>query len=225
IPAGSTIHGVTLILHLSQTLAAPGTASLYRALADWGEGDSTAPPGHEGGGTQAAPGDATWLHTFYSTRFWSAPGGDFNSTPSASAPVADVDFYAWTLSAQLLSDVQSWLDSPQANFGWVLVADDESLPQSARRFDTRENQNPVFRPILQIQFTPLADGGVHDAGLDDGGSNDAGVMDAGPTDAGPTDAGADGGLPDSGIPDGGQSPTVAPQSGSGCQSGPSGSSL
>ena len=245
VPAGSTIHSVQLTLHLSQTNAGPGTISLYRALADWGEGDSTAPPGHEGGGTQAAPGDATWLETFYDTRFWSAPGGDFNSSPSATAPVANVDFYAWTSTAQLVSDLQSWLDSPQTNFGWVLVADDESLSQTARRFDTRENQNPYFRPTLQVQFTPPADGGVIDGGLEDGGSSDAGItdagandagvmdagptdagtMDAGPTDAGPTDAGADGGLPDSGTPDGGQSLTMEPQSGSGCQSEPSGSSL
>ena len=248
VPAGSAIHSVTLILHLSKTNAGPGTISLYRALADWGEGDSIAPSGREGGGAQAAPGDATWLHTFYDTRFWSASGGDFNSTPSASAPVSGVDFYGWTLSPQMVSDVQSWLDSPQTNFGWVLVADDESGSQTARRFDTRENSNIYFRPSLQVQFTPPADGGVIDggfdggssdagvdAGLDDGGSSDAGVVDAGPsdagvmdaglTDAGPTDAGADGGLPDSGTPDGGQSLTESPQSGPGCQIGSGGSSV
>lgn len=253
VPAGSTIHGVTLILHLSKTTAGPGTISLYRVLADWGEGNSIATPEREGLGAQAAQGDSTWLHTFHDTGFWSAPGGDFSSTPSASAPVSGVDFYGWTLSPQMVSDVQSWLDSPQANFGWALVADDESLTQTARRFDTRENQNQYFRPVLQVQFTPPADGGVTDAGLEDGGSSDAGadaglqdggsgdagvdaglldggssdagVIDAGPTDAGPTDAGADGGLPDSGIPDGGQPLSEAPQSTSGCEIGSSGPTL
>jgi hypothetical protein len=223
VPPGSTIRDVMLILHLSQTTAGPGMISLNRALADWGEGDSIAPPGHEGMGAPAAQGDATWLHTFYNTRFWSAPGGDFNGTPSAEAPVAGVDFYAWTSTAQLVSDVQSWLDSPQGNFGWVLIAEDESLTQTARRFDTRENQNPVFRPVLQVQFIPPVDGGLSDAGLPDGGSSDAGSADAGPMDAGQTDGGIDAGQPDSGMPDGGQPPAMSPQSSSGCQIGSRGS--
>ena len=118
---------------------------------------------------------------------------------------------------------------------WVLVAEDEASTQTARRFDTRENQNPIFRPVLQVRFIRPSDGGLVDAGIQDGGTSDAGSSDAGPTDAGPVDAGlmdggpADAGIDagqlDSGIPDGGQSQTMAPQSTSGCEIGSGGSGL
>jgi hypothetical protein len=44
----------------------------------------------------------------------------------------------------MVADVQSWLNSPGSNFGW-LVLGDESVAGSAKRFDTRESASP---PVL-----------------------------------------------------------------------------
>jgi len=43
-----------------------------------------APRNEENAGDDAAPGDATWIHTFYDTEDWDSPGGDFVASPSAS---------------------------------------------------------------------------------------------------------------------------------------------
>jgi len=47
-------------------------------------------------------------------------------------------------------DVQSWLDDPASNFGW-LVFGDESQILTAKRFDTRESASP---PLLTIIYRP-----------------------------------------------------------------------
>lgn len=79
-----------------------------------------------------------------------------------------VNFYTWPSTAQVIADVQSWLDSPQAPPGWILIAENESLPRTSKWFDTRENVDPAFRPVLQVQFTPPEDAGFNDGGLADG---------------------------------------------------------
>lgn len=152
IPAGSHVTGVTLTLHLSREPATggPEVIELHALTADWGEGTSHA-AGMEGGGGAATTGDATWIHTFSATDFWNTPGGDFSPTVSASQTVDAIGFYSWT-GAGLVTDVQSWLDHPQNNFGWVLVGD-ESAPQTAKRFDSRENTDTSLRPVLSVQYT------------------------------------------------------------------------
>ena len=148
IPAGSTITGVTLTLNMSMTPADITIVELHKLLADWGEGTSHAPMG-EGDGAPATPNDATWRHRFFDTIFWSTEGGDFTATVSASQSVGPVGQYMWS-SAQMVADVQSWLDNPGSNFGW-LVLGDETTAATAKRFDTRESASP---PILTIEFIP-----------------------------------------------------------------------
>lgn len=151
IPAGSTINSVTLTLHCSSSASGPENESLHRVLADWGEGSSMA-GGAEGQGGAAATGDATWLHTFYPTSFWATPGGDSSGAASATTAVDQADlFYAWT-SAQMTADVQSWLDQPATNFGWLLQGD-ESVGGTAKRFDSRQNLTSEFQPALTINFS------------------------------------------------------------------------
>ena len=151
VPAGSTITGVTLTLHMSRTFSGPQAVGLYRVLADWGEGTSDA-PGNEGAGAPAQPGDATWLHTFFDNQFWTTPGGDFATTASATATIADIGFYAWS-SPALIADVQAWLDQPGENFGWLLRGN-EDVDLTSKRFDTRENIEPTFRPVLAVTYVP-----------------------------------------------------------------------
>jgi len=148
IPPGSTITGVSLSLNMSMTNSGTArTIELHKLLADWGEGTSHA-GGGEGGGAPATPGDATWRHRFYDTIFWTTQGGDFSATVSASQSVGPIGMYMWS-STQMVTDVQSWLDNPASNFGW-LVLGDESTSTTAKRFDTRESASP---PALTIVYT------------------------------------------------------------------------
>src|SRR3989304_777651 len=95
------------------------TASLRPLLANWGEGTSNADQ-QEGAGAASTPGDATWIHTFYNTAFWSTAGGDFSSAASAATTVGGTGQYSWS-SAGMVADVQAWLDNPATNFGWIVM--------------------------------------------------------------------------------------------------------
>jgi len=148
IPAGSTIIAVTLTMNMSMTPAGPETVELHKLLADWGEGTSHAPMG-EGDGAPATPNDATWRHRFFDTIFWVTEGGDFSAVASAVQSVGGVGQYMWS-SAQMVADVQEWLDSPASNFGWLVLGDETAIA-TAKRFDTRESASP---PMLSIQYTP-----------------------------------------------------------------------
>jgi hypothetical protein len=146
IPAGSTITAISLTLNMSMTPAGPETVELHKLLADWGEGTSHAPMG-EGDGAPATPGDATWRHRFFDTIFWTTEGGDFSAAVSASQSVGGTGQYTWS-STQMIADVQSWLDDPSSNFGWLVLGDETTIA-TAKRFDTRESASP---PVLTIQY-------------------------------------------------------------------------
>jgi hypothetical protein len=147
IPAGSTITAVSLTMNMSMTpVSTAYTVELHKLLADWGEGTSHAPMG-EGDGAPATLNDATWRHRFFDTIFWTTQGGDFSATVSASQSVGGVGQYTWS-SVQMIADVQSWLDNPASNFGWLLLGDETAIA-TAKRFDTRESASP---PVLTIQY-------------------------------------------------------------------------
>lgn len=156
VPAGATIDSVSLTLHLSRfSLFSDGNdITLHRVLADWGEGTSDA--GDPGGfGATPTPGDATWDHRFYDDVFWTTPGGDFDPTVSGNTFVDVVlGHYTWSSTPQMVADVQNWLDNPSSSFGWLLMGD-EGTPNSAKRFDSRENIVPAYRPQLVIEYTPI----------------------------------------------------------------------
>ena len=120
IPAGATIENVTLTLHASSTRQTPDIqVDLYAALSDWGEGASNADGDGGGGhGALAAPGDATWVNTFYPDQLWGAEGGDFATSPTSS-----------------------------------IVVSAEAFIGSAKRFDTRENIEPTFQPLLTVTYS------------------------------------------------------------------------
>ena len=149
IPANATITGATLSMFLNRPR--PNDAgvgvSLSRALLDWGEGASDA--GDPGGiGAQAETGDATWLHTFYDTSFWTTPGGDFSPFLSATTSVTTNGTYTWS-GTGLLADVQSWVSNPANNFGWFILGA-EMDTGTAQRFNTRENTSDP--PQLTITY-------------------------------------------------------------------------
>lgn len=154
VPAGATIDSATLTLHLSRAPfgATVQNFELTRLLADWGEGSSDG-TFQEGGGAASTPGDATWRHTVFDAQFWSTAGGDFEAAASAVLSVpGTIGFHTWGPTPQMAADVQSWLDNPGTNFGWILTGNEGQL-QSARRFDSRENLEPTFRPRLTLEYS------------------------------------------------------------------------
>jgi len=154
IPAGSTIDAVTLTLEADVT---PDTLNrnltLHPVSQDWGEG--TADCGSSGGGKgiEANPGDATWLDAKFQQQAWTSAGGDFGSS-SATASAPPIGAVVWDSASDpaLLVDVQSWLDTPAGNEGW-LIAGVETTNTTIRRFSSREGAVP---PELVVDFTPPA---------------------------------------------------------------------
>jgi spore coat protein A len=153
IPAGATIDSVVLNLFLSRSkLNTSKNTTLYRILNSWGEGRSNAAQ-NEGSGAPPDTGDATWIHRFrYPDVLWSATGGDFDPTARATTSVASNSFYRWS-STLMTTDVQSWLNSPGTNYGW-LIRGDESAATTATRFNSRQNTDTTRRPYLRVYYTP-----------------------------------------------------------------------
>lgn len=152
VPAGSTIESVSLTLHISRANETAQAMELRRLEAGWGEGSSSS---DGGGGAPAATGDATWLHRFFDTEMWAKPGGDFSDSVSASTSVGGQGPYTWS-SAKMAADVQSWLDDPSTNFGWILLGN-EAASQTTKRFESKETSEPASLPELLVSFTPAAD--------------------------------------------------------------------
>jgi hypothetical protein len=152
IPADAVVTGATLTLSFSLGQPAVADVSLHRASASWGEGTSN-PKGNEGGGADATPGDATWLHTHFDTALWTNAGGDFDPSASATTPVGpDFGLYTWS-GEGLLADVQAWVNGTAANNGWVVIGDEVTRFATARRFGTRENPIESERPTLFVEWT------------------------------------------------------------------------
>ncbi len=152
IPANATVTNATLSMFLSMNQGASDAVSLSKALQDWGEGASNAgDPG--GSGTQAATGDATWLHTFYNLGFWTTPGGDFSPAISASTAVSTANTtYIWSGSG-LIADVQAWVSDPLANFGWVIRGNEIDAGRTQRFNSGNNSTNP---PQLSVTYQFLA---------------------------------------------------------------------
>ena len=159
IPPGSTINSVSLRMYMSRARGGNATVNLHRLTADWGEANSDA-DSNEGGGGGAMPGDATWGHQFFDNDFWATPGGDYAVPASGSATVGfTVGFYTWNTTPGLVADVQSWLNNPSANHGWIVIGN-EAATQTAKRFNSREHPTAAQRPQLTINYTPNAPTGA-----------------------------------------------------------------
>lgn len=151
VPAGARI--VSAVLSINTSRSSVGTnfpADVHRVLADWGEGTSNATL-QEGRGATATTNDATWRHARYPNTLWTTPGGDF-------APVPDCTMYlAWFGPAQspttagMNATVQSWLDQPSQNFGWLLKTN-ELVPYLSFRLDSREAPAPGIKPVLNVRY-------------------------------------------------------------------------
>jgi len=171
IPAGSVITAAQLTMYLGN---APNnnaaTIGVFKLTKDWGEGtagSSTLGVSGGGSGFAASPGDATWNEAKMGSVAWANPGanGDFVAVSSVNTSVAGPieTPFTWSSTAALVSDVQSWLDSPATNFGWALINSSETTPSSVKAFYSRQaTQNssnvansldPTWRPSLLVTYT------------------------------------------------------------------------
>lgn len=150
LPAGAVVLSAVVNLNVAQsTVFLPTPATGHRVLQAWGEGNSTA-TGGGGGGAAATPNDATWLHTFWSTSFWTNAGGDFAASPSFTLAMPGLGAGSSNPSEQAAADVQGWLNNPATNFGWLIKIVDESIPSTARRISSRESA--TNKPTLSVTY-------------------------------------------------------------------------
>ncbi len=152
IPPGSTITNVQLRLYMSQTTSGAKTFTAHRVTSGWNEGPTV---GFSGNGGAAAAGDVTWLHTFWNNQFWNSPGGDFVASASASTSVSAVGYYTWGSTAQMVADVQGWVNSPSTSQGWILIGPEQAGQKSAKQFEARESL-AQYRPQLTVTYSPPA---------------------------------------------------------------------
>ena len=160
-PRGSVIESVQLRMVANRGRGGNFTFGLYSLSEDWGEAASDA-AGQEGNGAPAVPGDATWVHRFFPTELWARAGGDFDAAVRDTALIGGNGAYTWGSNATMVADVQSWLDDPNSNFGWLLLGD-ETQNQTVRRFASRNHETEADRPLLllvcdpaDVTATPLA---------------------------------------------------------------------
>jgi len=149
--SGIRIDSAIVTLHMSKSVAGSMDVGLHKMQANWGEGSSDA-PGEEGAGTSAASEDATWTHAVHTQTAWQTPGGDFESEAIASQSVANVGFYRWK-STSLTSTIQDWLDNPLSNFGLAIIGNEQAASRTTKRFDSRENQVALNRPVLKVYYS------------------------------------------------------------------------
>ncbi len=150
IPAGSTIQSVVMTLSMNRTISGNQTVSLHKLTADWGEGTSKAAFG-EGMGALATTNDATWLHRFYNSTFWTTAGGDYNPSASASTTIGGIAFYNFGSTSQLVADVQDWLDNPVSSFGWIMIGSEDTT-LTAKRFASKQNLIETSWPELSVTY-------------------------------------------------------------------------
>jgi hypothetical protein len=149
-PTNATVTSTTVSLYDDKSLVTNAFHELRKVLKNWGEGTSDAGP-TGGGGAPSTTGDATWIHTYYNTSFWTSPGGDYSSTQSASGLMSPTFTTTFGSTAQLNADVQGWLNNPAANFGWIVLGDESGFGNAARiasntYFDTSK------RPQLSVTY-------------------------------------------------------------------------
>lgn len=152
IPSNAIIVDAKLALRVVRAPSGGGGVDsrfqLHRVLRGWTEGSKSA----GALGSPASPGEPTWLSRAHGSSPWSSPGAaapaDFVAESSASTLVGSS---GWHEFPGLAADVQLWLSNPAANFGWILISDEEGVPATARRFGAREDTNSA--PELVVQFS------------------------------------------------------------------------
>ena len=152
VPGNAVVRAASLNMKVTIIPGGGGADSkfdLRRLLVDWGEG-----AGSGNTGRAATAGEATWTDRFFPDQKWSAPGGlagpDFSESASTSTLVGGIGSFTFAPTPQLVSDVRSWLENPNDNFGWMVMSESEEISFTARRFGAREDL--ANAPTLTIEY-------------------------------------------------------------------------
>ncbi|MEN8207544.1 MAG: multicopper oxidase domain-containing protein, partial [Pseudomonadota bacterium] len=149
----STINSVTLSMAVTGGKNhVDSTFSLHRVTTAWAEGTNGCGVRGGGQGEPAASGSATWNDAVSGVTVWSTPGGDYIGTASGSTLINSTS-PVWNSTADMVSNVQDWLDGTTDNYGWVLIGD-EVNKTTTRRFDSSEGGS---MPALVVDFTPIGE--------------------------------------------------------------------
>ena len=161
IPKSSRITSAVLALKVTfaSGVGPNSTFELRRVFQSWGEGKGDSTTGVGNSGAPAAAGDATWLMRTSPSAPWSQAGGvaptDFSSEVSATAAVGGIGAYSFGSNTNLVADVQSWVDNTGLNFGWMLISQSENVPQTARRFGSREDASNAATLVVNYEAPEL----------------------------------------------------------------------
>lgn len=126
IPTGTTIQRATLYLYsydAAQAKGSNGYYGVYPVTTAWAEGS------------------ATWNSP------WSSAGGDFSTTPDATA-AKQTGAGVW-YAFDVTSRVQQWIATPSSNNGWLVKCTDEML-HNQDYFYQSETSNTGYRPKLVV---------------------------------------------------------------------------
>lgn len=150
LPAGATITAVQLRVNV---LRAVDTESrlfhLRRVLVPW---------------TEPA---VSWETRDAPSIAWGAAGGlietDYADTSSGVTMLGNPSAwdvptpFTWISTPEMVANAQAWLDNPAANFGWIIMLDDEATARTARLLASREHNDidggTNGRPRLEVTFT------------------------------------------------------------------------
>ncbi len=150
LPMHAVITSVSLDLNVIDipANAQNGTAALHLALSEWGEAGSSG----NGQGAPSQTGDATWIHTFFSTDLWTTAGGDFMPAASSTADFTDqTTSITFASTANMVADVTTWFEDPSDNHGWIILGD-ETNNGNSRSFASLDNATAANRPTLTIEY-------------------------------------------------------------------------
>jgi hypothetical protein len=162
IPAHSTITNVQLSLGLFGGVSKfnspnPVDIGVHRVLSFW-----------QGTGSHSA----SWFHSSFPNTLWHTPGGDFVGAASSTLAVGKVNplnpvpiLENWPSTPALVADVQSWVNNPGRNFGWLLQGD-ESQSFTVRAFFQHGNvSSNAILPTLTVTYQPSVDPAPAPGGL------------------------------------------------------------
>lgn len=144
-PSRVTVTSAYLVVYVNNA-AGTSNISVYSASRSWTEGTQVYGP-------MSAGLNTSWLN-YNGTGFtWTAAGGDYNNTAisNAVAITALGQFYTFTLDAPA---VKSWITSPAANYGIVLIDSVESGADHWAAIITKDDAvNTDKRPRLIVNYT------------------------------------------------------------------------
>jgi hypothetical protein len=169
LPVGAVVQSAELVFEVTGQPVdglEVDTFSLHRVLQAWGEGTKTfVNPASPGQGVPATAGEATWNQRQSGFATWAVPGGqagvDFVAAGSTEQTIFSAGLpYSFPSTEALVADVQYWLAHPEANFGWMLKAQNEELRFTARRFGAHESEQDTPRLFLSYTVVPEPGTGV-----------------------------------------------------------------